>query len=386
MIRVLVDGRVDGHDGIGRYTRCLAAALRAHTDPGFRIEVLPPADTPRYSRAEGLELLHAARQSAADVIHVLDYRVPLESTRIPVVATIYDVLRLAVPEYCYRDDGFATRFGWDGLAELRTVTAVLRTMTREPPGAVRHPQSLHEEFYGRMLMLACARARHIVTPTRTVSAQLTDLTGRRSRVRTSPPGVDHLRAGKDQVPALPAAGDRYLLYVGQARPHKGLTALLDAFERSRARHAGVRLVCAGMDFAPGTDGAGVLTAHLGGGAVAAGLVGDDELGALYSRATVLVHLAGHEGFGFTPLEALACGCRVVASDIAVLRETLGPHATFVDPADSRAVARAIDRLLAAPDEPGERERRMRWAGRYRWSRHVGDLMAVYTEAAESASS
>jgi hypothetical protein len=80
VIRVLVDGRIDGQDGIGRYTACLIRALRAQTGSAAAINVLSPTGTPRYSRAEGTELLDAARACQAEVIHVLDYRIPLEPT------------------------------------------------------------------------------------------------------------------------------------------------------------------------------------------------------------------------------------------------------------------------------------------------------------------
>lgn len=65
MIKVLVDGRIDGHDEIGRYTRCLVAALREQAGPEVALTVLHPTGTARYSRAEGEELLRAARACAA---------------------------------------------------------------------------------------------------------------------------------------------------------------------------------------------------------------------------------------------------------------------------------------------------------------------------------
>jgi hypothetical protein len=48
---VLIDGRIDGHDGIGRYTTCRIRALRAQAGRAVTINVLPPTGTPRYSRA-----------------------------------------------------------------------------------------------------------------------------------------------------------------------------------------------------------------------------------------------------------------------------------------------------------------------------------------------
>ncbi|MGH3621087.1 MAG: glycosyltransferase family 4 protein [Sciscionella sp.] len=382
MTRVLIDGRIDGHDGIGRYTTCLIRALRAQAGPAVIINVLLPTGTPRYSRAEGKELVDAARACRAEVIHLLDYRVPLEPLATPLVVTIHDVLRLARPQFCYSDEQFAARFGTARLAELATTTSALRGLADPPRGARPAPDSFHEEFYARMLALACARASAVITPTHTVARQLTAATSHDCVVRVSAYGIDHLPAphasNADQTPV----DGRYLLYVGQARIHKGLNTLLDAYQSSRALDAGVRLVCAGRDFADRTHTAASIRGRLGCAAVPLGSISDTTLRALYARAESLVHLAEHEGFGFTPLEALAAGTRVLASDIPVLRETLADHALFTDPSDVAAVTKAINYLVATPDELASRLRRIRAARRYRWSRHVEDVLSLYREVAQ----
>lgn len=169
--------------------------------------------------------------------------------------------------------------------------------------------------------------------------------------------------------------------MGQARPHKGLKVLLEAYHHSHAPAAGVRLVCVGRDFATGSPAARLINDRLGDHGVILGSVSNDTLRGLYAHAKSLVHLAEHEGFGFTPLEALAAGARVLASDIPVLRETLGEHALFADPANPDAVADAINHLLASPDDPVQRRGRTRWALHYRWSRHARDVLAIYRAVA-----
>lgn len=375
MIRVLVDGRIDGDDGIGRYTRCLTGALHAGTGSTVDLTVLGPTGTPRYSHAEGTELLETAQGCGAEVIHTLDYRVPLEPSAVPLVVTVHDVLRLVRPEFCYTDDQFAARFGIDALAKLTTVTMALRSLTPLPAGADRAPGSLHQEFYARMVALTCARAARVLVPTQTVAGQLAAALGHAPPVRISPYGVDHPTSGTADTAVFDRIRSPYLLYVGQARPHKGLDVLLEAYGCSQARRNGVRLVCAGRDFAAETAAAVQIESQSGG--VAVGVVNDATLAALYRHAEALVHLAGHEGFGFTPLEALAAGTRVLASDIPVLRETLGEHAVFTDPTDARAVATAIDHLVATPDEHTARQRRRRWASRYRWDGHASDVAKLY---------
>ena len=178
---------------------------------------------------------------------------------------------------------------------------------------------------------------------------------------------------------LPPVDGRYLLYVGQARAHKGLPTLVDAFAGSGVARSGVRLVLVGRDFAPGSAPSLSVVERLGRSAVPLGVMDDRRLRALYANAVALVHPAEHEGFGFTPLEALASGTRVVAADIPALRETLSRHALFADGTD--ALASAVRQVATAPDDPTERERRVAWAARYRWAAHAEAMAAVYREAA-----
>ncbi len=76
-----------------------------------------------------------------------------------------------------------------------------------------------------------------------------------------------------------------------------------------------------------------------------GSVEEGELPALLSAAAVFVHPTWDDGFGYPPLEALACGTPVVVSDLAITRELLAPHALRVGSDDPRRWADAIDHAL-----------------------------------------
>ncbi len=80
-------------------------------------------------------------------------------------------------------------------------------------------------------------------------------------------------------------------------------------------------------------------------------VSSAELAWLYQHARALLFPSLDEGFGLPPVEALYFGCPVIASDIAVLRETLGPYATFVDPLDRDAWRQAITSAASGPGTP-----------------------------------
>ena len=78
-------------------------------------------------------------------------------------------------------------------------------------------------------------------------------------------------------------------------------------------------------------------------------VTDAELDVLYARASAFAFLSEYEGFGFTPLEALAAGVPVVVLDTPVAREIYGDAATYVPVGDVSAAADALTRLLTTPD-------------------------------------
>lgn len=319
-MRVLLDGRVNGADGIGRYTRSVVRALTG-LDQGIDIRVLDPTGTGRYARTEGAELVAYARSCGADIVHLLDYRVPVAPiATISMIITVHDVLRLVQPGFCYSDWEFEARFGTQSFSDLTAVVGDLRDVTTFP--GRQAPAGRHEEFLGRMLAFAVDQSHAVITPTTTVAHQLCDIIPTaQGKVRVSPWGIDHLPAATDTVPI--ALLRPYVLYVGQARGHKGLPVLLKAVARSAAYRDGVDLILVGRDFTSEGTAATAAKEILGEHRVhPMGEVSDDMLAALYTQATALLHLAEHEGFGFPPLEALAHGCPVVASDIPVLRETL----------------------------------------------------------------
>ena len=72
-----------------------------------------------------------------------------------------------------------------------------------------------------------------------------------------------------------------------------------------------------------------------------GYLPDTHLCALYSSCRVFIYPSVYEGFGFPPLEAMACGAAVIASRIEALQETLGGAACFIDPLDAEALAAII---------------------------------------------
>lgn len=76
---------------------------------------------------------------------------------------------------------------------------------------------------------------------------------------------------------------------------------------------------------------------------------DRELGGLYNLATLFVYPSLYGGFGLPPLEAMACGCPVVTSNVTSLPEIYGDAAQYLDPHDVNSRAEGIHKVLTADD-------------------------------------
>ncbi len=120
---------------------------------------------------------------------------------------------------------------------------------------------------------------------------------------------------------------------------------------------------------------------LGRSVIRLGVVSDDELVSLYSATTCFVFPSLYEGFGLPPLEAMACGAPVVASDRASLPEVVGDAGMLVEPTDPDALADAIERVVLTPDV-AERMRRdgLRRARAFTWDRCAEQTVEAYRAA------
>jgi glycosyltransferase involved in cell wall biosynthesis len=112
-----------------------------------------------------------------------------------------------------------------------------------------------------------------------------------------------------------------------------------------------------------------------------GQVPSSELPSLFARASVVVYPSLYEGFGFPPLEAMAVGTPVVASDRGSLPEVLGEAALMIDPTDPRAIGEALQAALSQPEVRDRlRSAGVRRARLYTWDKCAERTTAVYKEA------
>lgn len=218
------------------------------------------------------------------------------------------------------------------------------------------------------------RAARLITDSEQVTRSLVEEWGiAEDQIRTIIPGPG--RAPGPAGPLPPGLPETYFLAVGALEPRKRPDLMVEAHARARASG-----LAAGLVFA----GEGPLRRQLEGAADATllGFVGDPVLEALYANALALVCVSEEEGFGFTPLEALARGTPAVVSDLPVFGETLPEGALRVPRGDAAALAEALLRL---ENEPGLRERLLAAGadalGRVSWERAAAETRAVLAEVA-----
>ena len=200
------------------------------------------------------------------------------------------------------------------------------------------------------------------------------------RTAVVPLAADEGFAPGDQAAARAALGlppvGPILLHVGTEIARKNVATLLDAVGRLRARYPDVLLVRIGG----GRSRTRRHIERLGIGRHVRYRAGvpDGELVRYYQAADALVFPSLYEGFGLPVLEALACGCPVVAADRTSVPEVTGDAALLVDPSDPDAIAAAVgrvldDRALAASLRAAGPVR----AASFTWRRVAAETLAVY---------
>jgi glycosyltransferase involved in cell wall biosynthesis len=193
-------------------------------------------------------------------------------------------------------------------------------------------------------------------------------------------------AASDQPVSGGPSPDRMVLFVGSIFARRHVPELVEGFSRVARRRPGVTLEIVGDNRSrPRIDLDAIVRAHAPDGAVRIRhYVSDVDLGALYRGASAFAFLSEYEGFGLTPLDALAAGIPIVVLDTEVAREIYGPAAVYVARPEPALVEAALDAALF--DE--ETRRRVldaapRVLERYSWQESARRTLQVLLAAAGS---
>jgi glycosyltransferase involved in cell wall biosynthesis len=140
----------------------------------------------------------------------------------------------------------------------------------------------------------------------------------------------------------------FVLYVGRIDPRKNLVRLIEAYSFFRSRYSlDQQLAIVGkVHLEPDSLQKALEKCEYRDDIRFCGYVSEKDLSALYRAADVFTYVSEYEGFGLPPLEAMASGTPVVASDIPIFREILGDAALLVNPFDVAAIGEAIYKLIA----------------------------------------
>ncbi len=176
----------------------------------------------------------------------------------------------------------------------------------------------------------------------------------------------------------------FFLYIARLEhPGKNHVRLIEAFNQFKAEtRSDWQLVFGGSDW----HGAPEIHAAMARSPAARdirslGFVADDALPMLYRAASVLVFPSLFEGFGFPPLEAMACGCPVLCSTRGALGEIVGGAAALMDPEDVTGMKNKLARLATDPDWRAKLSAAgLAQARSFDWQRTAAQTLDVYADA------
>jgi alpha-1,3-rhamnosyl/mannosyltransferase len=355
--------------GVARYYRAVAGALARHDPSSVRVvaaspteadaaSVLPPDVTyrqlggPRRLRALAWAGLHRpvlrGWDPPVDVVHVLSPWTVVPSAA-PLVATLHDFWPMVRPAWYPR---------------------------------------LHRWMFSRAITHLREHAAAFVAISAHTARQAVDVAGiDPARVRVVHHGVpEGFRAPidatvRDAVCArYGVEHGRYIVQLGGVSTRKNTAVLLEALARTADGALGrPALLVVGPDRWE-ADKVREHAARLGlhDRVRFAGFVPDDDVPALVSAALLLAHPSRDEGFGLTPIEAMAAGVPVIASTAGSVPEVVGDAAVLCDPDDPAAWAAAIEGV--ASDRELRADLVARGAARqaeFSWSRGAEQLVEIY---------
>lgn len=226
---------------------------------------------------------------------------------------------------------------------------------------------LKDLFYKLVIKTAVSRAKRVIAVSEFTKKDIVEQFGTRpDKIEVTLEGVADLKKGRD-IRFFSKIDDKntllsynikgsFLLYVGNAYPHKNLETLLKVFYELHRKRPKLRLVLVGKEdyfykrikliaqelglWKPEDKNTPVLFP---------GYVPDRSLEVLYKRAEAYIFPSLYEGFGLPPLEAMARRCPVISSNSSSMPEILGEAALYFDPKDKKDMLSKIGSMIDNKD-------------------------------------
>ena len=143
---------------------------------------------------------------------------------------------------------------------------------------------------------------------------------------------------------------KHIVYVGNVKPHKNLKRLITAYKILHEKYnikLPLLIVGEADSFITGIPGfrEEIADSVWSKWITFTGKVSDEKLISIYQKASILVLPSLYEGFGLPPLEAMACGCPCVVSNVASLPEVCGDAALYCDPYSVDDIADKMHKII-----------------------------------------
>ncbi len=350
---VLALGRVDRHN---EYQVCVnyedRDLFRDQLPDNFTVQSLSLRPRPARLLFQQSILPVLAMAHRADVVHSPSFIMPYLRAGAHHVLTVHDMTSFSLP-HCHIPLRRSALYRWMVLTSLRRADVVT-----VPSGATR------QDILDLLPALEPSRI-HVTVP------------GIGDEFRPRDPARVQEVLTRLRIP------QPYILYVGTIEPRKNLPALLSSYRRLVAaadiKEALVVVGRLGWGYnevlweaqSPGLRDKVHFT----------GYVNHDDLPFIYSGARLFVFPSLHEGFGFPPLEAMACGVPTISTLSSSLVENLEGAAELVAPGGVGELAGAMRRMLINAEVRADwRAKGLERAGQYRWDRTARDTMGCYQAA------
>ncbi|MFZ4551238.1 MAG: glycosyltransferase family 4 protein [Aquabacterium sp.] len=247
--------------------------------------------------------------------------------------------------YRHARQGLLFSFGFTG-----PILHSRQIITIHDGAVLRIPQAYTAKFriwYSLLVSRLARKALRVVAVSQFSQSEAIACFGARAdRITVSTEGWQHLERIQSDDRILDAhqlRGRPFLLAVSSASPNKNFAAIMAAL--SLLGDAAPTCVIAGANNSTIFQQTDVKSEHL----IRPGYVSDGELKALYQHAACFVFPSFYEGFGIPPLEAMSCGCPVLASTAEAVTEVCGDAAIYFDPHDPEELAARIKTFFANPE-------------------------------------
>ncbi len=189
-------------------------------------------------------------------------------------------------------------------------------------------------------------------------------------------GDSFQQLSQEEIPSDFRVDRPFLLYVGSRSHYKNFKTLLSAYA-AWSHRTEVELWVVGNPWSKGEQEA-IIAAGLQSNIICRSGITDEELVALYNQALAFVYPSLSEGFGIPLLEAMACGCQIVASRIPTFIEVAKDVPYFFDPLNKDELISALDAACFSPKNNGRRDDIL---ANYSWDRNARTTLQIYEQLA-----